>query len=337
MTLTPELALRHQRAADFFVRRGAAGWTGADERELDAWLADASNRAIYDGLAVTALDLQQVRRPRLASDAAPAAGRRPAAPAAAQGRPAHVTARRWRKAWAPALLSALLLVGGGWYWWDHHPSYTLDVATGPGEMRAVALPDGTRVTLNFDSRLKVRYYPRRRNAELAGGEAFFQVAPDAQQPFSVDSGTSHVRVVGTAFNLRSGPPQFVVKVLEGRVEVRPDRRRADAPVLLLGAGAGVSVDAASGRHMAVPVAADSVGDWRHGQLVFAQTPLAEVAAELARYLGRPVRVEGAKLAALPVSGLAITEAPAGFLRSLPMLLPVRVQDLGVDGWRISAR
>lgn len=329
MTLTPELALRHQRAADFFVRRGAAGWTGADERELDAWLADASNRAIYDGLAVTALDLQHIRRPGLSSDTAPRApdGKRAAA----------APRRPWRKAWAPALLSALLLVGGGWYWWDHHPSYTLDVATGPGEMRAVALPDGTRVTLNFDSRLKVRYYPRRRNAELAGGEAFFQVAPDAQQPFSVDSGTSQVRVVGTAFNLRSGPPQFVVKVLEGRVEVRPDRRRADAPVLLLGAGAGVSVDAASGRHTAVPVAADSVGDWRHGQLVFAQTPLAEVAAELARYLGRPVRVEGAKLAALPVSGLAITEAPAGFLRSLPMLLPVRVQDLGVDGWRISAR
>ena len=332
MTLTPELALRHQRAADFFVRRRASGWTGADERELDAWLADATNRALYDGLAVTALDLQQIRRPRLASDAAPAAVQRAAAPAAAP------PWRPWRRAWAPALLSVLLLAGGGgWYWWDQHPSYVLDIATGPGEMRALALPDGTRVTLNFDSRLKVRYYPRRRNAELAGGEAFFQVAPNAHKPFTVDSGASQVRVVGTAFNLRSGPPQFVVKVLEGKVEVRPDRRRADAPVLQLGAGAGVSVDAASGRHTAVPVAADAVGDWRNGQLVFAQTPLAEVAAELARYLGKPVRVEGSKLAALPVSGMAITDAPAGFLRALPMLLPVRVQDLGEDGWRISAR
>ena len=62
MTLTPELALRHQRAADFFVRRRASGWTGADERELDVWLADATNRALYDGLAVTALDLQQIPR-----------------------------------------------------------------------------------------------------------------------------------------------------------------------------------------------------------------------------------------------------------------------------------
>lgn len=332
MTLTPELALRHQRAADFFVRRRASGWTGADERELDVWLADATNRALYDGLAVTALDLQQVRRPRLASDAAPAAVQRTAALAAAR------PWRPWRRAWAPALLSVLLLAGGGgWYWWDQHPSYVLDIATGPGEMRALALPDGTRVTLNFDSRLKVRYYPRRRNAELAGGEAFFQVAPNAHKPFTVDSGASQVRVVGTAFNLRSGPPQFVVKVLEGKVEVRPDRRRADAPVLQLGAGAGVSVDAVSGRHTAVPAAADAVGDWRNGQLVFAQTPLAEVAAELARYLGKPVRVEGARLAALPVSGMAITDAPAGFLRALPMLLPVRVQDLGEDGWRISAR
>lgn len=334
MTLTPELALRHQRAADFFMRRREPDWTGADERELDVWLADATNRAIYASLAVTALDLQQIGRPPLASDAAArtpeAAGRRAAAAPRRSWLPRH-------KAWAPALLSALLLAGGGWYWWDHHPGYVLDIATGPGETREVALPDGTRVTLNFDSRLKVRYYPRRRNAELAAGEAFFQVAPAAQQPFSVDSGTSQVRVVGTAFNLRSGPPQFVVKVLEGRVEVRPDRRRADAPVLQLGAGAGVSVDAATGNHRSVPASADSVGDWRHGQLVFAQTPLAEVAAELARYLGRPVQLDGARLAALPVSGMVVTSAPAGFLRSLPLLLPVRVTDLGADGWRISAR
>ena len=333
MTLTPELALRHQRAADFFVRRREPDWTGADERELDAWLDDGINRAIYEGLGVTALDLRQIQRPRLASDAVPGAPSRPITPDAAP----PAAARPWRRAWAPALLGALLLAGGGWYWWDHHPGYVLDIATGPGETRALALPDGTRVTLNFDSRLTVRYSPRERQAELAGGEAFFQVAADAHKPFTVDSGVSQVRVVGTAFNLRSGPPQFVVKVLEGKVELRPDRRSADAPVLQLGAGAGVSVDAASGRHTAVPAAADAVGDWRNGQLVFAQTPLAEVAVELARYLGKPVRVEGARLAALPVSGLAITDAPAGFLRALPMLLPVRVQDLGEDGWRISAR
>lgn len=329
MTLTPELALRHQRAADFFVRRRGPDWTGADERELDAWLGDATNRTIYDGLAVTALDLQHIRRPGLSSDTAPRApdGKRAAA----------APRRPWRKAWAPALLSVLLLAGGVGYWWQHHPSYLLDIATGPGETRALALPDGTRVTLNFDSRLKVRYSLRERHAELARGEVFFQVAPAAHQPFTVDSGASQVRVVGTAFNLRSGPPQFVVKVLEGKVELRPDRRSADAPVLQLGAGAGMSVDAASGRHTAVPAAADAVGDWRNGQLVFAQTPLAEVAAELARYLGKPVRVEGARLAALPVSGLAITDAPAGFLRALPMLLPVRVHDLGEDGWRIGAR
>lgn len=334
MKLTPELALRHQRAADFFMRRREPDWTGADERELDAWLGDSSNRAIYEGLGLTALDLQQIRRPSLASDAAARA------PEAAGRRAATAPRRSWlprHKAWVPALLSALLLAGGGWYGWDHHPGYALDIATGPGETREVALPDGTRVTLNFDSRLKVRYYPRERRAELGGGEAFFQVASNAHQPFTVNSGHSQVRVVGTAFNLRSGPPQFVVKVLEGKVEVRPDLRRTDAPLLQLGAGAGVSVDVATGSHRSVPASTDTVGDWRHGQLVFEQTPLAEVALELARYLGKPVQVDGARLAALPVSGMVMTSAPAGFVRSLPLLLPVRVKDLGEDGWRISAR
>jgi transmembrane sensor len=177
MTLTPERLQWHIRAADYFARRREADWTGADERELDAWLAaDPQHRSAFESLGRTVLDLQQVRRPVLAGDA-------PAVPQArADGPRAHLHAgtpprRPTRRAFVPVLLSAALVatvaLGGGWYAWDHHASLVSEIATGPGEVREAELPDGTRVTLNFSSRLTVRYYPRRRETVLDQGEAFF--------------------------------------------------------------------------------------------------------------------------------------------------------------------
>jgi transmembrane sensor len=226
-----------------------------------------------------------------------------------------------------------LLAWGGWYRWDHTPGYTLQARTAPGQTQSIELPDGSRVALNVDSELQVRYYPRRREVVLDRGEAFFEVTPGPDRPFTVDSGASRVRVVGTAFNVRAGPPRLVVKVLEGKVQLRPERERVGGDVLLLAAGAGVAVDSA-GRHSTVVADADSVGDWRTGQVRFSGTPLAEVAQELSRYLGAPVELGDESLGRLRVSGLLATAAPERFVRALPALIAVRVQPLSGGGWLI---
>jgi len=318
----------HETAAAWFMRRNEASWTGADERALNAWLAaDPLHREIYDGMALTGHDLHQLpwaRDPSWRVRTAP-----PAAPSPAVR----------RRAWAPAMAAACLLLalggGYGWYRWDRTPAYVLDAATARGETRTIDLPDGSRVALNFDSALRVRYYPRRREVVLARGEAFFRVTADAGRPFTVDSGASEVRVVGTAFNVRAAPPQLVVKVLEGRVELRPDRRADE--VLAMGPGAGLAVDPASGRHQAVAAAPESVGDWRRGQLQFQRTPLGEVAQELARYLGKPIVLAGADLAQQPISGVAATATPELFLQALPGFLPLQVERLPDGSWRIARR
>jgi len=226
-----------------------------------------------------------------------------------------------------------LLAWGGWYRWDHTPGYTLQARTAPGQTQSIELPDGSRVALNVDSELQVRYYPRRREVVLDRGEAFFEVTPGPDRPFTVDSGASRVRVVGTAFNVRAGPPRLVVKVLEGKVQLRPERDRAGGDVLLLAAGAGVAVDGA-GRHSTVVADADSVGDWRTGQVRFSGTPPAEVAQELSRYLGAPVELGDESLGRLRVSGLLATAAPERFVRALPALIAVRVQPRNGGGWLI---
>lgn len=359
--MSAQLIALHEQAAQWLLRRSEPGWTGADERALNAWLAASpQHRAIYDGMALTSRDLHQIAlaqdgawRPRAVAGAARAAGAvdgragraadrlLAAGSAAASGLAASSTAARGRgrRAWLASALAAcaVLAVGGGFGWqhWRHAPTYQLELATAAGETRTLDLPDGSTITLNINSKLTVRYSNSRRQVVLAGGEAFFKVARDSARPFTVDAGASEVRVVGTAFNVRAGAAQTVVKVLEGRVEVRPERAAGRPQVYLLQPGNGVSIDQAGRRVRAMAALADTVGDWRGGQLHFRRTALADVAAELQTYLGQPVVVDGA-LAQQPISGVAATANPRAFLLALPALLPLRVQQQADGSWRIAA-
>ena len=228
---------------------------------------------------------------------------------------------------------ALGYVGYGWY---AAPSYVQDVATGAGEIRDLQLPDGSRISLNARSTLAVHFYRSRREVVLSQGEAFFEVAPAADRPFTVDAQRSRVTVVGTAFNVRNGPGEVVVKVLHGHVRVQPDRAEGASPVSLR-AEQGLAVTTLTAAYRSIAASADSVGGWRNGRLVFRRTPLDEVAQEVGQYLGHPVTLGQPGLKFLPVSGYAATDAPATFLEALPDLLPVQVTRTAQGGYRIDER
>lgn len=372
--MSEQLIALHEQAADWFLRRSEPGWTGADERALNAWLAAApQHREIFDGMALTGHDLHQIPlaqdpswRPRAVTPASAtprppeAAARRPAdaasvAPAAARAAArsngdeehaaradfgAPVLAGWRRRAWLPSALAACAVLalgaGAGWEHWQNAPTYELDLATAPGETRTLDLPDGSSIALNIDSKLTIRYSARRREAVLERGEAFFKVASDSGRPFTVGSGDSQVKVVGTAFNVRTAPAQTVVKVQQGRVEVRPDLNAARPQVVVLNPGNGLSIDAATHRARRINAAVQVVGDWRGGHLHFSSTPLSEVVGELQRYLGRPVVIDDAALAAQPISGVATTSNPQAFLQALASALPLRVQQQADGSWRLIA-
>jgi ferric-dicitrate binding protein FerR (iron transport regulator) len=96
------------------------------------------------------------------------------------------------------------------------------------------LSDGSMVTLNKNSSLT---YPEEfksstRTVSLKG-EAFFDVAPDKEKPFIIETGDVRIRVVGTSFNVRieNGSTEVivatgVVQVQKGQsiVELRPKEK-----------------------------------------------------------------------------------------------------------------
>ncbi len=326
----------HEAAAAWLVRRQDAAWQPKDEAALQHWLAESeAHRQAFADVARTWDDLGQLPRPVLASDAR--AVITPAVPAIQRRGRAVRHARSWRlPRVAAAAAVAMLALGYLGYGWYAAPSYVQDVATGAGEIRDLQLPDGSRISLNARSTLAVHFYRSRREVVLSQGEAFFEVAPAADRPFTVDAQRSRVTVVGTAFNVRNGPGEVVVKVLHGHVRVQPDRAEGTAPVSLQ-AEQGLAVTTLTAAYRPIAASADSIGGWRNGRLVFRRTPLDEVAQEVGQYLGHPVTLGQPGLKFLPVSGYAATDAPATFLEALPDLLPVQVTRNAQGGYRIDER
>ena len=172
-------------------------------------------------------------------------------------------------------------------------------ATQTAEIRALALEDGSVVTLGAKSRINTEFTPTRRQVTLIDGEAFFEVAKDESRPFFVAAQDTLVRVVGTKFDVKRSAEIVHVSVLEGVVEVMKandvgevietvDTSAIDKQVLT----AGERVSAA--RRVALPQARQveqaKPGAWRMGRLAYEDASLAEIVADLNRYYDRPVRI-----------------------------------------------
>jgi transmembrane sensor len=91
--------------------------------------------------------------------------------------------------------------------------------TGVGEQRTLRLQDGTRLTLNSNSKVVVRFAKARRHVTLARGEAYFEVVHNQQRPFIVTVGDHDIRDVGTVFMVRYGNGNAAITLLEGEVTV----------------------------------------------------------------------------------------------------------------------
>ncbi|MEJ1962448.1 MAG: FecR domain-containing protein [Gammaproteobacteria bacterium] len=71
------------------------------------------------------------------------------------------------------------------------------IGTDVGEQRTLTLADGTRIYLNTDTRVVVRYDEHVRRVELKSGEALFEVAHRPDQPFVVVAGDRTITALGT--------------------------------------------------------------------------------------------------------------------------------------------
>jgi transmembrane sensor len=288
-----------EKAATWLARRDA-GLKAGEEAEFAAWLAaDARHRAAY--LRLSLAWERSARLSRLRPEGEPINADLLAPPRVPS------LWDRWRRpmSLAASLAAAVALIA----WWLAGPGATRTYRTEIGGLSRVVLKDGSAVTLNTDSELRVHFTKERRQVELVRGEAQFQVAHDTQRPFEVAAAGRIVRAVGTAFDVRLGDGQSVeVMVTEGRVALVDDvdqvPANAEAPALTtLGAGesAVANGDQVSVRRVA-PTEVSRRLAWESGELSFQGETLSQAVAEFNRYNRRKLKVDDASIEGLAIGG-----------------------------------
>ena len=153
-----------------------------------------------------------------------------------------------------------------------------------GKVRIVQLAGGISAAVAPGSVLHVA---SRDAPMLLEGSAFFDVRHDDAHPLVIKAGDFEIRDVGTRFEVMSGSNMIRVAVSEGRVAVRS---RGPARDLEVSAGQVLTFDA-DGRSDLRPVRGASVASWRRGTLIYDDVPLGLVAADISRYVGKPVEVD----------------------------------------------
>lgn len=207
-------------------------------------------------------------------------------------------------------------------------SAPLVLKSSKGEVRRVPLPDGSNVTLNTASLVKVRYTSRSRDVQLLSGEALFNVAPDPQRPFLVRAGEVSLAGQSGSFVVRKDE-QGPVRVLVQGGHVEMTCKGAAAPRLVAANTAAVVPDGdLGGREAPHPVRldADEVSrrlSWQDGLLSFNGETLAQAASEFARYSSTRIIVDDPALAAETLTGLYASSDPGGFARDVAVSLGAR--------------
>lgn len=329
-----EAADIEQQAAAWIARGDALG--SDQDPQLAAWLiADPRHRAAYVRLAHAWERTQRLARLRPAGGTidpdllAPARTRSlwsrlrhrddgEGAAARRAGRAGPLTRpMRW-PAMAASIAAALVLV-----LWSVLPAWsTQSYRTGAGGLSRVFLADGSVVTMNASTVLRVHFTAARRDVTLLSGEAHFSVTHDTHRPFEVHAGDRIVVAVGTAFDVRLEPGRDVeVTVTEGRVallESRAQQPRTGAPPLQTisaGEDALLTMRRVTVRRLD-PAAIFRRLRWERRELSFDGQTLRQAVTEFDRYTNHRIVIDDPAIASVEVGGTFRAVDAASFVAAL---------------------
>lgn len=309
------------RAAQFWER-----WA-ADHPEKQAELAEA--RRLLEYLWTSA------HRPDYPAERTEALRRLQAALDA--GRDDAVPVRRLTSRWLSwVAAAAVVLALGGLLWWQVRPAPAppeLARHTDFGKTDVLSLPDGSRVTLNANSKLtcSTNWTAGRDREVWLDGEAFFEVshraAPRTGRPvkFTVHTAGVDIEVLGTRFNVRHRRQRVQVVLNSGSIRLRLADDSLRREVLMK---PGQLVDVPVGRRMGpltpVAVKPEVFSAWKSQQFLFDHTPLSEVAQQIEDVYGWRVQFADPTLRTETLTGAIPTRDETVFIEALATALNLNI-------------
>ena len=222
-------------------------------------------------------------------------------------------------------LAVLLFVGSsGWWAEEKIPwrAWAADEYTDIGQRRDITLIDGSRVVLNTDTAINVRFTANERRLQLVRGEILVATNQDNAsivRPFIVETAQSELHPLGTRFTIHQQTTSNRLSVFEGAVEIRLRQDINYRHVVQ----AGEQVDFTDQGIQGTRPADDTSTAWSNGMIIASSMRLADFLAELDRYRPGKLNCDPA-VADLRVSGTYPLTDPEDILDALQTTLPVKI-------------
>ena len=233
---------------------------------------------------------------------------------------------------------------------DNFAVHTNTIATKSGSRTKMVLPDGSQVWLNAESKLEYNpgFGKSNRDVKLSG-EAYFDVVKNVGMPFTIQTNKIHIKVTGTAFNVKAYPGEKVCEtsLIRGKVEVtvnaRPDekyilkpneklvvrdemapapankavipvtdKKLANEPVIQLGYLNYVENDSAA-----------IETSWVYNRLIFDDESFSDIATKMERWYGVKINLNDANIASQHLTYTIKNETIAQALHNMQYALRFR--------------
>ena len=315
--------------ADRETRKAFAAWLRTSPEHIREFLAVSAIWSAMPGVSARPSAEELVRMARTQANVIPVPGLERFPARKSQSR--RILRRRWA---GRAAAAAVLALAAAAILLEIIPGGNRNLhATGIGEHASVPLPDGSAVTLNTRSTIRVAYSAQHRDVHLVGGEALFEVEEDVSRPFRVITQQGVIEALGTQFNVRVHADEVTVTVVEGVVAVsagdyRPDAGgqpadlslREDAPsTVQIRTGQQLRLRSGSPAAEVIETALEKTITWRERRLVFEALPLEQVIEEFNRYNDPPAVIDSESLKSLPISGVFRSDDLESFLQFLSQM------------------
>lgn len=209
-------------------------------------------------------------------------------------------------------------------------------ATKAGERKQLQLPDGSKVSLNAGSSLKLAgdFSSSTREMELEG-EAFFEVTHDAGHPFIIHTAAMDIKVLGTVFNVKAyaDDPLTETVLLKGSVEV--SLHNAAHQKIILHPGEKIAMAHSSNPNQAGKTGSYNIEQvdhhpandtqpaipWMQNRLDFNNRPFNEIAKTLERWYNVKVIFEDSAIAGYTYTGVFEKKTVEQVLKALQLSRP----------------
>ena len=326
-----------REAADWFSRLRADDVRESDRDAHRAWMQrDPEHRAAYQRLEqlwstlgdfAHAPEIDRLMHPAPATNTVPHPSRRK-------------NRRHWISITAVAAVVALAVIVSmplGLLQKHTPDSPAIAYATSNGERRSIDLQDGSRMDLDANTQVEVRFSPTARRITLQSGRAYFKVAKDRRRPFEVVSDQGRVRALGTQFETSLRGNTLDVALFEGSVALSTQQRRHDqttVATLKPGQQARIQSDRVTILPTRVsyrPSIALPASD--NEKLVFDDMLVSEAINEFNGRSKQKVRLDVAGLGQQRISGVFHGDDPDGFVEALGELYGLREEPMA-DGTRV---